>query len=857
MTELHKPVYIPSIEGSDIYNHMYRGRDIDFKYIGMIPSSLELNKLTTLGFKTKSKKTNSKLISSDIINVKFKQKVDSGKQSIKRIELKLSKLDEDRYEYKEKLSNFAEMIRTELGQEKWNGLSQSDLRHKLYTTGFTINGIKYVVYKRSSAKSRIGQCLFIKEDLYEPMIKWSRMGIEFRNEGIDIDYPSLLAYESLVGSSLEDTVYINPKNILIVNDVSSTFSRLSNVVRTGKDGYLDSFPEESIISNSLFDGESLLESSYFSNGKSMMLLRNHMFKSAAFSCNIQKFLKDHTPSGIDYDTWEISNMYSEKILAKDIHLITTPSSVKALKFSNLKGSDKKMWDYWRKFVLKDKCVFGVCKSEKKSKRGYDEYGKVLQQTSYQMINSLPITKDDIKNFTQLEKEYITKLKNDDEFFISYLDQNKNDMNTNEMFVDLYLKNNQIAKTKIFKNFRKKTISSYVTHIKNGKVRLKGDYCVMLGNPIEFLFHSIGQLDTANPKALALHNNEVYTSMFEETELTGFRNPHTSPNNVLLVTNKKTKYIDDYLNLSNNIVCVNAIDFPLQDILSGCDYDSDTVLLIKDKYLLDLTKKVFGKYNVCVNKVTSSKRKYHVNNTDMAIIDNELSNSQRYIGRTVNTGQLCMSRYWDLLNKGQSEIIISELMKKIDVVTVLSGICIDLAKKMFEIDINKEIDRISKTNELLKEKPLFWRYVSQSKSIETKKYDCPMDFLFEEMDRLNYADQKEEILFKDLLIVRDAKKSNRRQENKVLSYVETMVSKINNTYSSNFSEDERERRIDDIIKYYRFFVEKIQINENTMYSLLLKISNNKRDKIATRLLNTLYLSQKAQFLSSFSSKSAHF
>ena len=229
---------------------------------------------------------------------------------------------------------------------------------------------------------------------------------------------------------------------------------------------------------------------------------------------------------------------------------------------------------------------------------------------------------------------------------------------------------------------------------------------MLGNPIEYLYHAVGKLDISNPESMSIKFNEVHTKMFDEKELSGFRNPHTSPNNVLLVKNVKHYLIDSYFNLTDNIVCVNAIRFPLQDILSGCDYDSDTVLLVDDKHLLNITYKIFGKYNVCINKVTSSKRKYRVCNEDMSTIDNELSNSQKYIGRTVNTGQLCMSRYWDLLNKGKPKSEISDLVKKIDVVTVLSGICIDLAKKMFDIDINKEIEHISQIKQLRKEKPLF-------------------------------------------------------------------------------------------------------------------------------------------------------
>ncbi|WP_245864497.1 hypothetical protein [Paenibacillus donghaensis] len=856
MSELHKPVYIPSVEGSDIYNYMFRGRDFEVKYIGMIPSSLELNKLIDTGLKTIKKKTNQKFLSTDIINVKFKQKVDSGQHIIKKISAKIEKLDETKIEYKDKLKDFVALIESELKEDKWKGVSYKELREKLYLEGFVYNGVRYVVYKRSSAKSRIGQCLFIREKLHKPMIKWSRMNFEFKNRRLEdeIDFPSLLAYESLVGSSIESTININPNNILMVKDVESIFTKTSNVVRTGANKYLDSFTEESKIKNSLFDGESLLDASYFEEGKSMMLLRNHMFKSAAFNCKIQKFLTDNCPEGIDYNEWKISSMYDgEEIFAKDIHLITTPSSLKALKFHKILGSEKKMWQHWKRIVILDECVFGVCKSEKKSKLGFDNEGKLIQQTSYQMLNSLPMKKEDVEKFTRLEKGFIERLKNDDDFFVAHIRSTNNDMNSNEMFADLYDKNNDIAKTKIFRTFRKKIISGHVTHIKNGKVRLSGDYCVMLGNPMEFLYHAIGGINVEDPEVKALNYNEVYTTMFDEKEITGFRNPHTSPNNVLLAVNKKVNDIDKYFNLTSNIVCVNAIGFPLQDILSGCDYDSDTVLLIDDENLLTITKSLFGKYNVCINQVKSSKKHYTVCNKDMATIDNELSNSQKYIGRTVNTGQLCMSSYWDLLHKGKSEEELSDLMKKLDVVTVLSGICIDLAKKMFEININKEIEHICQIKELKKEKPLFWQYVNQGGEITTVKYDCPMDLLFEEMTDLDYADKRANIPFNDFLVKRNMSDSLRNQESKVFGYVENMVSKINNTYAKHYSEEERDRRIDDIIKYYSFYVRKLQINEDTMYSLLIKLTKNKKDKIASRLLNVLHSTQKRQFLDAFSVK----
>ncbi|WP_413986462.1 hypothetical protein [Paenibacillus polymyxa] len=853
MSELQKPVYIPSVEGSDIYNYMFRNRELDFSYVGMIPSSLELNRLMSIGMKITKKKTNDKSMSSDIINVKFKQKVKSGKDIIKALTLKMDNLAEDKTNYIDRLEEFINEIESSIDSPKWSELSNEDLRTKLYTEGFVYNSVKYVVYKRSSAKSRIGQCLFIKEELYVPMITWSRMNLNFTTPSVSVDYPSLLAYESLVGSSLEDVINIDPKNILIITDVESKFTKTCNVIRTDVNGYLNSFTDNSEIKNSLFDGESLLDSQYFTDNKGMMLLRNHMFKSAAFNCDIQEYLKSQCPSHIDYNEWSLTNMFGLDILARDVHLIITPTSLKALKFSHLLGSDLDMWEHWKQIVLDNDCTFGVCKHEKKSKRGFDEYGNILQQTSYQMLNSLPITRDDIKRFSDFDKYIIEKLKNDDDYFIEFIKESANDINSNNMFVDLYYQNRDIVGTKIFRKFRTETINAHVNHIKRGKIRMHGDYLVMLGNPMEFLSHAIGKLDINNP---SLKENEVHTTMFGLKEITGFRNPHTSPSNVLVAKNIFVKDIDKYFNLTDNIVCVNAIGFPLQDILSGCDYDSDTVLMIDNDDLLKISKKLFGKYRVCINQVESSKKKYQVCNYDMALIDKELSKSQKYIGRTVNVGQLCMSTYWDRLNTGCSESELSELMKKIDVVTVLSGICIDLAKKMFEIDIKKEIDFVAKTKELKKEKPLFWKYVSQNKTVRTSQYECPMDFLFNEMDEIDKASHRKNADFKDTLVKHNLKAGDRKQQTKIIEYVDDMCVKINGVYNKALSDEERDESVDEILKYYKFYIDKLKVSQDTMYSLLLKISKHKKDKISSRMLNIIYKAQKDKFLMAFK-KTPHF
>ncbi|MEK4451285.1 hypothetical protein [Paenibacillus sp. FSL L8-0506] len=868
--QLSKPVYIPSVEASDIYDHMFRERKIELNYIGMIPSSLELEKLLKEGFNTFSTKTNKKLMSNDIINLKFKRTVDSAETIISKSKgnlLNLSKntdLNEKQLEYKGKLSQFVDFLEDVLKNNKvehWKNIKKDDLRNLIYNNGFVLKSVndktgeittdEYVVYKRSSAKSREGQCLFIKKKLHATMDQWSKMLLNFNGE--KIDYASLLAYESLVGSSIEKVIKIEAHNILIVDDVKSLFKHKCNVIRTGTMQRLESNYENYSVAQNLFDGESLLDKRYYPKSKAMMLLRNHMFKSAAFNCNIQDYLKQShkRPEKIPYDEWQITDMFGNQIYAKDIHLIITPSSLKALKFSKYVGTQSNMWEYWKDCIKKDDYMFGVCKSEKQSKLGCDDQGKPLNQTSYQMLNSLPASKKDIEELTRFEHEYIEKLKNNDEFFIRHITKTANTINTHNMMVDLYNKNNDFIRSELFRDFRTKQINNHVSHVKKGKVRITGDYCTLLGNPLEFLAHVVGDFDEKNA---SLKGNEVYTTLFDfDTDLVGFRNPHTSPSNVLLAKNTYNKDIETFFNLSDNIVVVNCINFPLQDILSGSDFDSDTLLLTNNKTIINLAKKCQN-YKVCINDVGSEALTYRVKNINMSRIDNQLSTSQMNIGVVVNTGQLLMSEYWRFKKKIDTDKkILTELLNKINVVTVLSGICIDLAKKMYAIDINKEIKNLINDNDL---KPLFWRNISKKKKkkeIEVVNYNCPMDYLHLDMSKIKYADSKKNLEIIDLVNRYDKRKVDRKQSAKILEQLDIQSSKINSINGQSLSQLEKDRAIDSILRYFEYFIGKLKVNEHTMASILIKLLEEKTDnnvKSTGKMMNTLYITHKDSFINSF-------
>lgn len=853
-----KPVYIMSLEASDIYYHSKRGMSIKKEYVGMIPFSLELMKLKENKLSTRCIKDRDKYISDDIINVKFNSKVKNADEMLDVINRRLN-ASEDGSNYESNLLAYKEKLEMHSSKsddvEYWGGITINNLRKELYCNGFIIRNVnkdtgviretEYVVYKRSSAKSRTGQCLFIKKSLFKKMINWSRMNLPLKNN-MKIDLASLLAYESLVGSSIEDTIVLDVDKILIVDDVDSKFKKPANVVmKDDSNGHLNSFyKEDADISNSIFDGESLLDAKYFKNSKSMMLLRNHMFKSASFSCNIQDFLKDNCPANIEFESWKIKNMFGEEVYAKDIDMICTPSSVKALKFSHVLKSktDKEMWNYWKYKVKEDGNIFGICKYEKPSKLG-DIKEKPLQQTSYQMINCLPAKSDDIRGLISLEVEYINKMKKDNDFLINEIYKKKDLKNSNEALYFLYNHNKELAETRVFRDFKKFFINRKVSHAKRGKIKIEGDYCVMLGNPIELLYHAIGKFNIDNHE-LDLVGNQVYTSLFDDGEkLIGFRNPNTSPSNVLIVNNKKTKNIKKYLNLTPNIVVVNAINFEIQDILSGCDYDSDTVLLSNNRKMVELGEKCFGYYPVCINNIKGDKKSYRLNKQHHFEIDNQLSESQYNIGKVVNLGQLCMSVYWQKINNGINDEKVKELLKKVDVMTVLSGIAIDMAKKFYDIDIKNEINNVA-SNELLKEfknKPNFWIYVSQNKKIKNKveHFDCPMDYLMVELSKFEHSNKNKCVKFANFINSAEVRNVDTRQVARVMEVIKKYNFEIKNL-KSQITNDKSEihTKIEDISLETFDKMKKWKLRNETI-AYLLKQTYEDFDSLLLKLIKLIY------------------
>ena len=274
------------------------------------------------------------------------------------------------------------------------------LREYFYENGFCVDDVRYVRYKRSAGSSREGKCLFIDERLFNHMAKWSACGLKPQT-----DFASWESYRALSLSSIKGTLEIPLTGILFVPDFQSAFDdEVVSVEMQG--GKLCAEQKTAHITNDIWDGESLLDESAFTGEyaeRHMLLLRNKFFKSCAFRTKLQKWFCD---KGITLDDLKSRGFVT---LAEDISqiiMVTTPNSLKYLKFAG--GLTEKNIRQW---AAHTDGTFGVVKWEKSTRF----FHGAMVQSSYQLLNTLPLSEDEARQLLQPSIDYISLLRSDIDF----------------------------------------------------------------------------------------------------------------------------------------------------------------------------------------------------------------------------------------------------------------------------------------------------------------------------------------------------------------------------------------------------------------------------------------------------------
>lgn len=696
---LRDGIYIPSIEACWLYkfNTELGNYEVKKEYLekllnGKLDFSFELCKNKELIEGIEIKELNGKSYTLDIVNVKYKKK------------------------YKD-LDN----------KDKEAGLNSEQLRNWSYENGFTFNSKVFSNWKRGSGSSRQGKNLFLINDLRDKCLDWARMGLKFTD---NVSIASVRAYESLTLSSIiDDLIEIDPNHILVIDDYKSKFPWTMSKTWL-ENGKLQTETMLTTEKNSIWDGEGLLSNEIFEKydflkGKGVALLRNRLLKCAGFCSYLEKFYRKYcNDNGYNYDTYEVEDLYHNKIKVKDIELITTPSSIKIEKFN--KEVLKEFPEYtkygegaWLKF-WKDNCgnEFSVCKVDKPSHLcKKDEEGNIIMyrnRLSYQMVNTIPFTPDEIKQLVAPEIEYIQKLKTDLDFFLQEVNQEEvleleddpneedndnileigSNIDVTSAFVQMVKKNPEFEKTQVFKDYRRNFIDAYITEMRKGKIRIdNADYAIACGNPIEMLKATVGKFDGASE----LKDNQLYCSRFKDGEdIIGFRSPSVNTGNIGIQVCKYVQSLVDYMNCTSNIVFLNSIGYPILSTYQGEDFDIDSNLLTNCDTITKACKRI-DKENITpipVNAIENTgSNDMELTPENMAKVDHIIS--QNYIGSVINLSQELNSLWNHLRYTGKgTDKQLADIYKMTSKLSSMSCVEIDKAKKQFpDLNIPAELAKM--------------------------------------------------------------------------------------------------------------------------------------------------------------------
>lgn len=746
----------------------------------------------------------------DIICLDFDFGSRSYEEELIHLKKQFAGFEEDKKMSEESKQRIRDIFKKiEENKDNYAKYSKDEIRELFYENGVDVEYINksgdkketqiinYKMLYRNSSKAKIGQVMFINSRLYKKAYDWLTMGLGEKMPIDDAKIVEMSAYAPLTTSTIVGKFFCPVKDILILKDHDSFFKTMAKIVKAEeytdyekvvdeeateaarqkairekkflKDGATPKYTkryklievkkkkcvvtdEETEVKNTLWDGEALAESSILPDWvNGMALLRNHFFKACAIRTNIQLFFKDWCEkNNVDYETYEVKDMFGISHRLKDIKIITTDNAIKWKKFMNLMGdTPAEAYQYWCDRVETDGCYWGIVKTDHPSKLGSG------QQMSYQMINTLPSYNpdsaypccyvDEIRELAKESVDYVESMKKDNGIYAKYLRKNATVVNHYRMLAKLYDWENTFENSTWFRYEKRQNIRVYVNRLRTGKIVINGDNLTIFGNPYALLMVAVGE-NPENDPTLKVESGTIqcYTTRFSDGEyLCGIRNPHNSPNNICYLHNHHMPELKRYFKVSKNIMFVNCIRTDVQDRANGCDFDSDFFFVTNNNVMVQSAKVAYKQYPTIVNKLKESGLTYKNTMKEYARMDNKFAKSRIGIGESSNLAQLAMTYYWTEPTR--------ELYDNFVILSVLAQVIIDGCKREYEVDALDEIKRIKRLNcmnrfieienddgSIVKQKmdfPEFMRYTRKISYTKNGK-EIEKDIINEQKNRLN-------------------------------------------------------------------------------------------------------------------------
>ena len=727
-----------------------------------------------------------------------------------------------------------------------------EIREHLYTHGFDIDGVHYVRYKRSAGASRNGKCLFIAEPLDADMMTWSSCDLSADTAS---DQASWQAYIALTLSSIESTIKLPKKSILIIRDRVSRFTADAVCVKETEAHDLRAEEEETEIENVIWDGEALMDASVFEEngyGKhGMMLLRNRFFKTCAFNTNLQDWFFDN-------DITQISQLagYTTARDIKDIKLVITESSVKYLKFMPKDMPLEQSFKRWLDAMYEGKntSTFGVVKADHDAPLMHGD----MAYTNYQLLNTVGLTREGIGKLLEHSFNYLQDML-DRSPILRYQINMTTDHATiaeqelpdlakyrRDTVLDMTCRTPLFEQTEFYKSFRSDTTKYFKRRLKKGRVAVCGNYEVLFGNAYEFLV-ALTDESYEPTESFSLEDGQVCTMGFDhgDTVLCA-RSPHITMGNLYLAKNVHCYDLLRYFNLTPNIICVNAIESNIQQRLNGCDYDSDSMLVTNDEWIVGGVVSAYKILKVPVCKAEPVGKTDYVNTPkSLAKLDQTIAKNK--IGEIVNLSQFLNCLLWNaLFTDDECDYHPMDIYHDICVLAVMSGMEIDKAKRLYSADSTKVLARLRHYRQNFKKKnggnlPAFYKFIVGDESADvgenTAKLEAPMAFVHDAVAAFpGRAAYTKNIPLSELfeLDATDAGANDTHKKQNIIKAVKEAHTKITamQTAMKNADDDEKLILCGEANEVYTECLEKVSknvVNDHILCMLLSEIDHPDKSK----------------------------
>lgn len=593
--------------------------------------------------------------------------IDNIKYKIKQINKSLRNGDGDKKNLKKVIKKLNdELLTASLQDCICNVVFDNNKDYEKYSQdGFRLNGKKYILLLGTPGGIKLNTVLFVREDVYEEISRRIDNGADF---SIAMLPSKLMAYKALTFSSSVPVTFT--PNILVVEDVEVAFNDTVIYIK---------FPDDKIAPTV----ETLEDYEVVNNAcDGCGLIMPHLMEV----WGKQDLGLDYTPSGV-----VVRNSWIKGVLTSfDFRAyVNYRDDMRGKKVKDVWGKE---WDINDVDIIMNRSMFKLSKHYKSMEHYLENckengYGFSItkfvhkhidneRMLNYQYIQCLDLSDEDIDTLLKGDIDCINDITgNDYKKTILYgkgkdlteknvwFSKTTDDVHIKALMINPYAINDEFVKDKI-----RRSISKRIDLLKTGKINVKGNYQIAIGEPIIQLESAFG----LEPKGI-LKANEFYIEYWRSKgvdRVGAFRSPMSCKQNAKVMNVSHKEEAIRWYGEINNMIIFNAFDTTMS-AMNGEDFDGDINFTTSNPIITD---GIFDDLPTIFCEGKSSSKMANPKKEDfIKAIKDGFGNR---VGSVTNFGSSCYDKI-SLFEKGSKEY--EEIDYRIMCIQYLQQECIDSAK----------------------------------------------------------------------------------------------------------------------------------------------------------------------------------